>query len=192
VPLDSADTKSWPSLFPKAPVPAVFFSALGTTKAQAGSLAAQREVEVDLSLALAKAAEAAGVQVYVLISSQMASAESMFPYTRMKGEFEELAMEIGFPHVVVLRPGLIVGTRDDSRPLEYVLRVVARGLGAVTGGALKDSWAQDAGVIARAAVRAGLECVGGKREGKERIWVLEQADIIKLGKPEWEGQGEES
>jgi uncharacterized protein YbjT (DUF2867 family) len=164
----------------------MFISALGTTKGQAGSLEAQRKVEVDLNLALAKAAKDAGVETYVLISSQMASAASMFPYTKMKGEFEDAVKELKFKHTVILQPGLIVGTREDSRPTEFVLRKVAGLLGGLSA-ALKDPWAQDAEVIARAAVKAGLDCVDGKHE--EGVWLLDQASIVRVGRTEWKEAG---
>ena len=92
---------------------------------------------------------------------------------------------LGFAHTVILRPGLIVGTRSESRPAEAVFRGIARVLGKVSN-VLKDGWAQDAEVIARAAVRAGLDCVEGRRE--EGVWVLEQGDIIRLGRTEWKAE----
>ena len=93
--------------------------------------------------------------------------------------------DLGLEHVVILRPGLIVGTRasHDSRAAELVLRKMAAGAGAVSGNRLKDFWAQDAEVIARAAVRAGLDCIEGKE--KESFRILGQADIVRLGRTEW-------
>jgi hypothetical protein len=43
----------------------------------------------------------------------------------MKEGLDEAIKEIGFEHTVFLRPGLLVGAREDSRPSEYVLRNVA-------------------------------------------------------------------
>lgn len=40
-----------------------FFSALGTTRAQAGSLEAQRKIDFDLNLELAQKAKEGGVRV---------------------------------------------------------------------------------------------------------------------------------
>ena len=61
-----------PSLFPRAPAPQLFISALGTTRAIAGSVEAQRAIDLDLNLSLARAAHDAGVDTYVLISSASA------------------------------------------------------------------------------------------------------------------------
>ncbi|KAF1998549.1 NAD(P)-binding protein [Amniculicola lignicola CBS 123094] len=178
--LTATDSSTWPSLFPTAPSPQIFFSALGTTKAQAGSFEAQRKIDYDLNLALAQKAKEVGTDTYVLISSAGATSSSMIAYTKMKGELEDAVKKLGFKHVVILKPGLIVGAREDSRPTEYLLRVVAGGLKKVSG-ALVDPWAQDAEAIARAAVRAGLDCVEGKREA-EGVWEVGQGEIVRLGK----------
>lgn len=94
----------------------------------------------------------------------------MFGYPKMKGQLEDAVKALDFDHVVVLRPGLIVGERAsyDSRAAEYVLRKTAEFAGGVSNKA-KDFWAQDAEVIAKAAVRAGLDCVEGKEKEKFRI-----------------------
>lgn len=97
----------------------------------------------------------------------------------MKGELEEAVKKLGFKHTVILRPGVIVGERQESRYAEAVARWVAGSLGKWVG---KDKWAQDADVIARAAVRAGMECLEGKRE--EGVWIVDQAEIVKLGQEE--------
>ena len=84
------------------------------------------------------------------------------PYAKMKGQLEEAVKEIGFPHVVILRPGLLGGERQESRPAEAVLRGIARGLGSISK-SLTDFWAQDALIIGRATVSAAQRCVEGKR-----------------------------
>ncbi|KAF2117216.1 NAD dependent epimerase/dehydratase family protein-like protein [Lophiotrema nucula] len=178
-PLSATDTSTWTSLFPKSPVPAVFFSGLGTTRAQAGGVEAQRKIDVDLNYDLAKAAKEAGVETYVLISSASANSKARVPYSQMKGELEDKVGALGFKHTIILRPGLIVGAREDSRPAEFAIRSIANGLKKLSS-MLVDPWAQDADVIARAAIVAGLEAAEGK--GKEGVTVLAQKDIVALGK----------
>lgn len=99
----------------------------------------------------------------------------------MKGQLEDEVQKLGFEHCVILRPGVIVGEREDSRPAEFVVRSIAKFAGNVSQ-ALKDPWAQDAEVIARAAINAGKECIDGKRE--KGTWMLSQAEIVRLGKEE--------
>lgn len=141
-PLVSSENTQWASqLSSVKPAPGIFFSALGTTKAAAGSFENQRKIDYDLNLALAKAAKESGVKVYVLISSSGANPHSMIAYSKMKGELEDSVKALDFDHTVILRPGVIVGTREDSRPTEFVLRKVAGFLGGLSHG-LKDTWAQ--------------------------------------------------
>lgn len=181
-PISSSDTSTWPSLFPQDSQ--IFISALGTTRAAAGSFAKQKLIDHDLNVSLAQAAKKAGVKTYVLISSNGADPSSRLGYAAMKGETEEAVKQMGFKDVVIVRPGLIVGDRQERRTAEWVLRKAAQSLGSLSAG-LKDFWAQDADVIAKAAVSAGLRCVEGKGEGRNGVWVLEQADVIRLGRTEW-------
>lgn len=151
-----------------------------------GSLEGQREVDYGLNLSLAKAAKEAEVKVYVLISSAGASANSMSPYLKLKAEIEEAVKELGFPHTVLMRPGLLVGDRKETRLTEAVLQIVAKGMGAISKGRLKDCWAQDVDVIGKAAVAAGIQCLESKRE--EGVWMINQSEIIRLGRNEWKEQ----
>lgn len=103
-------------------------------------------------------------------------------YPKMKGELEESVKKLGFEHTVILRPGLIVGGREESRPAEAVARTIA-GFAGMLGHGLKDSWAQDADVIARAAVASGLQALEGKVE--EKVWMVGQSEIVRLGRTDW-------
>lgn len=181
--ISNSDNTTWPAALKSiSPAPRILLSALGTTKAAAGSFAAQHAIDYDLNLSIAQAAKEQGVDTYVLISSAGVGPSSPFPYGKMKYDLEEAVKKLEFSHTVILKPGLLVGTRQDSRPSEAVLRYVASGLGTISGGRLTNFWAQGADVVGRAAVKAGWECLDGKKE--KGVWVLQQADIVKLGKKE--------
>lgn len=81
-----------------------------------------------------------------------------------------------FEHIVILKPELLVGDRKDSRPGEYVARSVVSFLGRRNR--LKDSWAQDADVVAAAAVEAGLAALDG--QSTKRVTILAQHDIVRM------------
>ena len=100
----------------------------------------------------------------------------------MKGELEEEVKALKFTHTVIIQPGLLLGSRQESRPAEAMFRKVANGLGSISK-SLTNFWAQDADVVGKAAVAAALQCVEGKREAG--IWNVGQGDIIQLGKTEW-------
>ena len=160
----------------------MFFSGLGTTLAQAGSFASQRAIDHDLNVELAKAARDAGVKIYVLISSSGASTSSSYSYFKMKGQTENAVKEIGFPYTVIVRPGILIGSREDSRPAEGILRGIAKGMGSLSK-RLVDWWAQDTDIIGKAVVNAAMQCIEGER--KEGVWEIGQSDIIRLGRTEW-------
>lgn len=177
----SSDSASWPTQYPAGTQ--LFISALGTTRATAGGFENQRKIDYDLNLELAKAAKASGTKTYVLISSAGANTSSFLGYAKMKGDLEEAVKALDFEHTVIVRPGLLVGQRNESRLVEGVLRNIATVAGKISGNRLKDFWAQDVDVIANAAVNAGLDCVEGKSQEKVRL--LTQSDIIRLGRADW-------
>ncbi|KAL0484758.1 fmp52, mitochondrial [Acrasis kona] len=151
----------------------VFFSGLGTTRADAGGFDEQYKIDYLLNLELAKAAKKSGASTYVLISSSGADSKSYFAYPRMKGELEDAVINLGFKKTVIVRPGIIVGDRERKRFFEQPLHYIANGVGWISP-SFKNSFAQDADVIARAAVKAALD----DREGVVRV---NQTDIISLG-----------
>ncbi|KAI9886094.1 MAG: poly(A)-specific ribonuclease [Watsoniomyces obsoletus] len=178
------DSSQWGTKLRAArPTPQILFSGLGTTRAQAKGLENQRKIDFDLNMEVAKAAKESGTEVYVLISSAFVSTSSMIPYSRLKAEIEEAAKALDFKHLVLVKPGLIVGDRSEAGVAEVALRTVAKFTGKLTGGALKNFWAQDKDVIAKAAVSAGMKCLEGQAPGK--VWLVEQADIVRLGQTEW-------
>lgn len=180
------DTTKWSSALSSiSPAPEVVFSALGTTRADAGGIAQQWKIDHDLNVELVKAARAAGVKDFVFISSggTRGALSGRVPYSRMKQGVEDAMRDAGFEHAVVLRPGLILGEREVSRTGYSLMVGTARALGRWFGHGVQDAFSQEAEVIARAAVAAARLVKEGKAPAK--YWVLEQADIVRLGRTEW-------
>ena len=94
------------------------FCALGTTIKTAGSRAAFRRVDFGYVVAFARAARAVGARRFMLVSAIGASARSGIFYLRVKGETEEAVAALGYPVLHIFRPGLLLGPRAESRPLE--------------------------------------------------------------------------
>jgi len=177
------DTSKWAAhISSLSPPPSVLFSSLATTRTAAGGFDNQYKLEHDLNIELAKAAKEAGTKTYVLISSTGADTQSSFGYTKMKGQIEEDVKDIGFDHTIIIRPGLIIGRREESRLFEGIMQGIASGMGKLNR-SLKDVWAQDADVIAKAAVSAALKAERG--EVKDKVWLLGQKEIVQLGSKEW-------
>ena len=93
----------------------VLFSALGTTRSQAGSKEEQYKVDYRYQWDVARTAKENGVHSYVLISSVGADAESPFFYLQMKGELEKDIGILGFKKIRILRPAALKGQREKPR-----------------------------------------------------------------------------
>ena len=94
------------------------FSCLGTTRSQAGSIAAQRLVDLEYQYKAAQLAAQNGVPHYLLVSSSGAKAESNNPYLKMKGELEQLIKLLPFKRISFFQPSLLMGPRKEFRVAE--------------------------------------------------------------------------
>lgn len=185
--LIETDTTKWAAaLTGLKPTPATVFSALGTTRAAAGGLANQWKIDHDLNIELAKAAKNAGARTYVFISSAGTRGfiAGMSPYGKMKNGVEDAIRELDFEQAIIVKPGMILGHREQSRTGESQLQTAVHALGSISAG-LKDRLGQEADVIARAAVRAAQLADEGKAPSK--YWFVEADQIVKLGRTEWPG-----
>jgi len=98
----------------------VLFSALGTTLDKAGSKQAQYRVDYTFQYQVAAAAATTGVPCLVLISAAGASERSMIFYSRMKGELDRDVKKLPFQRLRIIKPGILKGTRVESRPTEEI------------------------------------------------------------------------
>lgn len=94
------------------------YCCLGTTMSKAGSKAAFREVDYHYPMKLAKMASKNKVKKYIIISSIGADTSSLFFYSRVKGEMERGVVLFPFEQVGILRPSLLLGSRDEKRKKE--------------------------------------------------------------------------
>ncbi|KPN17468.1 NAD-dependent dehydratase [Xanthomonas sp. Mitacek01] len=104
---------------------------LGTTMRQAGSRAAFRRVDHDYPLAVAAHARRHGARAFALTSAMGADVQSRFFYNRVKGELEAALQTQGWPSLILVRPGLIGGTRAQSRSGERAAEIVLGALAPV-------------------------------------------------------------
>lgn len=133
------------------------FCALGTTIANAGSQEAFRRIDLDGVVAFARLAAKASARRFVLVSSVGADASSSNFYLRVKGETERDVQGLGFGAVAILRPGLLLGTRAESRPAEAVARAVAPAFNLLLVGPLAKYRAVEADRVAAAMIAAAAE-----------------------------------
>lgn len=93
---------------------------LGTTIRVAGSEAAFYKVDHDHPLEVAYLARRHGAGAFAFNSALGADAGSRVFYSRTKGETERDLQAVGYPSLTFVRPGLIGGQRDQSRPGEQL------------------------------------------------------------------------
>ncbi|HEX4856202.1 MAG TPA: NAD(P)H-binding protein [Limnobacter sp.] len=99
---------------------------LGTTIRQAKTAERFRHVDYTLVARLAELAGMHKVPCFVLNSSMMANAKAAGLYLRTKGEAEEAVKAAGISSVVIARPGLLDGDREEFRLGEQIGVVASR------------------------------------------------------------------
>lgn len=91
------------------------YCCLGTTIRAAGSEPAFRAVDHDAVLAFARALRRGGTPEFRVVSSVGADPEARSFYLRVKGETERELRALGFPRLLIFRPGLLRGPRAEFR-----------------------------------------------------------------------------
>ena len=102
------------------------FCALGTTIRKAGSQAKFRQVDFEYPRHLAELTLANGAKYFSLVSALGASSKSGVFYSRTKGELEDALRAMGWPGLCLVRPSVIAGDRQESRPLERLSEILLR------------------------------------------------------------------
>ena len=139
-----------------------FISCLGTTIRKAGSREAFEAVDRHLPVQIARQLQRHGCQVVAVVSAMGASAHSRFFYNRVKGAMEDDLQQTGFASLSILRPSIIDGQRQESRPAERMALALARAIRPLMGGKLRHYRAIEARTIARALVT----CIIQRRTGQ--------------------------
>ncbi|ATH07623.1 hypothetical protein BIY24_06590 [Halobacteriovorax marinus] len=94
------------------------YCCLGSTIKKAGSKEAFREVDYDYVLKCFDYAKKSGGKFFCVISALGADHNSRFFYNKVKGEMEN-SLE-GEIRIIIVRPSLLLGKRDEFRALEKV------------------------------------------------------------------------
>lgn len=104
----------------------VLFSTLGTTIKTAKTKANQYRVDFTYQHEFAKAAAENDVPAYVLVSSMGANPKSSVFYSRIKGELEEAVSKLNFRKLIIVRPSILDGDRQEKRAGEKIGLVISR------------------------------------------------------------------
>ena len=93
----------------------ILFSALGTTKKDAGGKDQQYEIDYTYQYKFAKIAAENGVANYSLVSSVGANSKSSFFYPKIKGALEEAVKKLNFKKIDIFQPPMLIRQPDLIR-----------------------------------------------------------------------------
>ncbi len=148
----------------------VLFSCLGTTLKNAGSKDAQWKIDHDYQFNFAKAARQNQVPVLVLVSAFKAASDSMFFYSRLKGQLEEDIKALHFPKLIIFKPSLLIRKNSD-RMGERIITPLMQGLNSI--GILRKHRPLDTKTLSKA-------MIASVKEFNDGFYIIEGQDIRKL------------
>lgn len=138
------------------------FCCLGTTIKKAGTREVMYRIDVTYPLTVAKLAKELGARHFLVISSAGADAKSKVWYTKMKGELEQQLKSIGYKALSILHPSLLLGEREEHRPMEKLSENLVRGL---FQGLIKKQIPAQIGIEAKVVAKAMLVIAADNPEG---------------------------
>jgi len=125
------------------------FCTLGNTPKAAGSKDASRKVNFSYPLEVARISSKNGAHQFLLVSALTASKESRIFYNRVKGELEEAVASLPFQTVLIFRPSLILGKRQEKRAGERMTQIISQLLTPLLVGKIRNYRPIHARVLAR-------------------------------------------
>jgi uncharacterized protein YbjT (DUF2867 family) len=96
----------------------LYFCCLGTTIKTAGSKENFEKVDHAAIVAFARIAKTHDAQSFTLVSAMGADARSIFFYNRVKGRTENDVRALAFRSLIIFRPALLIGPRNERRLAE--------------------------------------------------------------------------
>lgn len=96
------------------------FISLGTTKKKTPDQKEYYQIDHDYPVLAAQLTKANGATSVMLVSAVGANEKSAIFYTKTKGEAERDIIAVDFEYTHIFRPSMIMGNREESRPLEKV------------------------------------------------------------------------
>ncbi|MFL2502992.1 MAG: NAD(P)H-binding protein [Luminiphilus sp.] len=163
---DFADLPAMPSV-------RVAVCTLGTTIRAAGSQDAFRAIDFDAVIAFATAAKTAGAEHFLTVTAVGANAKSSVFYSRVKGEVERELSSMHFQRLDIVQPGLLLGNRAESRPVETLLKWMASGTDVLMQG----PWRRYRSIAAHTVAESLLVQTTHSAPG---LYIHQHQDILKL------------
>lgn len=131
------------------------FNCLGTTIKKAKSKEAFKDVDYNYSLKAFQYAKKSGAKTFCSISALGAKANSLFFYNQVKGQLEEALVNDDIK-VILIRPGLLVGKREEFRLTEWISIKLLGGIGNLLPYNLKKYAPVKASIVAKTMIELTL------------------------------------
>ncbi|CAN5496835.1 oxidoreductase [soil metagenome] len=149
------------------------FCCLGTTIKKAGSQEAFRRVDFEYPLQSARIAARQEMERFLIVTAIGADPGSRIFYNRVKGEVEEAVRALPFESLVILRPSLLLGEREEMRPGERLAEPAMRALSPLMLGPARKYRPIEARKVAAAMVRLA-------KEGRQGVRIVESDEIARI------------
>ncbi len=112
------------------------FCCIGTTKAKTPDKTLYHAIDYGVPVSCAKLAERNNIPTLSIVSAIGANADSSVFYSRTKGEMEQAVFAYDIANILIYRPSLIYGEREDNRLGEKLGIALVTGLQKIMMGKL--------------------------------------------------------
>lgn len=151
------------------------FCCLGTTIKKAKSKEAFEKVDYAYPVELAKLAKEHGADKYLIVTAMGSDAQSSLFYNKVKGRVEQTLEKMSLPALLIFRPSLLLGDRDEFRFGEHTAALITQALPFLFAGPLRKYKPIQGRTVAAAMREAAQQSVSGMR-------VLASNEIAELGR----------
>ena len=101
------------------------YCCLGTTIKKAKSKQMFRHVDLELPLQAALLSKRLDVSCFTIVTALGSSSDSSVFYNRVKGELEDELKRLSLQKLIIIKPSLLLGTRNETRLLENIGQAMA-------------------------------------------------------------------
>jgi uncharacterized protein YbjT (DUF2867 family) len=149
------------------------FIALGTTQKKTPDKKLYYQIDHDYPILAAKLAKENGAKSVFLVSAVGANAKSSVFYTKLKGETEQDILTLNLDHTYIFRPSMILGDRQESRPLEKIFISIFKFINPLFVGGISKYKGIEAEDIAKSMIKSA-------DQSNEKIKILHWEEMTAL------------
>ncbi len=113
------------------------FCCIGTTKAKTPDKDLFQAIDYGIPVTAAKLAAQHKIPIFSIVSAIGADANSRVLYSRTKGKMEQDILQCNIPNILIYRPSLIYGNRNEQRLAETVGTFLVKSLQFLMIGKIK-------------------------------------------------------